>query len=97
MSHQRSAARRWRPRAERGKVGDGQLIMARTRLAAEGAHMKSKEPTPPRWAEALLRSLVRPSDRESISGDLLEEYREVHRFDNLSCRVRPIVLYHDPP
>lgn len=37
--------------------------------------MKSVEPTPPRWAEGLLRSLLRPSDRESISGDLLEEYR----------------------
>jgi hypothetical protein len=37
--------------------------------------MKSKEPSPPRWAETMLRSLLRPSDRESISGDLLEEYR----------------------
>jgi hypothetical protein len=37
--------------------------------------MKSVEPSPPRWAEALLRSLLRPTDRESISGDLLEEYR----------------------
>jgi len=33
--------------------------------------------TPPRWAEALLRVLLKPSDRESVSGDLLEEYREV--------------------
>jgi hypothetical protein len=41
--------------------------------------MKSEEPSPPRWAEAALQSLVRPSDRESISGDLLEEYREVRR------------------
>ena len=31
---------------------------------------------PPRWAEALLRLLLRPRDRESVSGDLLEEYRE---------------------
>lgn len=31
---------------------------------------------PPRWAEALLRSLLQPKDRESVSGDLLEEYRE---------------------
>jgi hypothetical protein len=37
--------------------------------------MKSIEPTPPRWAEGFLRSLLKPSDRESISGDLLEEYR----------------------
>ena len=27
----------------------------------------------------MLRSLLRPSDRESISGDLLEEYRAVRR------------------
>ena len=51
--------------------------MARTCLAAQGARMKSKEPSPPRWAEATLRSLLRHSDRESISGDLLEEYRAV--------------------
>ena len=31
---------------------------------------------PPQWAEALLRLLLRPEDRESVSGDLLEEYRE---------------------
>ena len=31
---------------------------------------------PPRWAEALLRLLLKPKDRESVSGDLLEEYRE---------------------
>lgn len=31
---------------------------------------------PPRWAESLLRSLLKPEDRESVSGDLLEEYRE---------------------
>jgi hypothetical protein len=41
--------------------------------------MKIKERNPPRWAEAMLRSLLRPGDRESISGDLLEEYREVRR------------------
>jgi hypothetical protein len=41
--------------------------------------MKSDETNPPRWAEAMLRSLVRPSDRESISGDLLEEYRAARR------------------
>jgi hypothetical protein len=32
---------------------------------------------PPAWAEALLRSLVGPRNRDTISGDLLEEYREV--------------------
>jgi hypothetical protein len=41
--------------------------------------MKSDETKPPRWAEAMLRSLVRVSDRESISGDLLEEYRAARR------------------
>jgi hypothetical protein len=31
---------------------------------------------PPRWAEAILRLTLRPKDRDSVSGDLLEEYRE---------------------
>jgi hypothetical protein len=31
---------------------------------------------PPRWAEAILRLLLRPEDRESVTGDLLEEYRQ---------------------
>jgi hypothetical protein len=31
---------------------------------------------PPRWAEALLCLLLKPKDRESVSGDLLEEYRD---------------------
>jgi hypothetical protein len=31
---------------------------------------------PPRWAESLLRMLLAPEDRDSVSGDLLEEYRE---------------------
>jgi hypothetical protein len=30
---------------------------------------------PPEWAEALLQLLLKPEDRESVSGDLLEEYR----------------------
>jgi hypothetical protein len=33
-------------------------------------------PTPPRWADALLRLFLRPADVDSVSGDLLEEYRE---------------------
>jgi hypothetical protein len=37
------------------------------------AHLDAR---PPRWAEAVLRVLVDPDDRESVSGDLLEEYRE---------------------
>ena len=31
---------------------------------------------PPLWAEQLLRLLLHPRDRESVPGDLLEEYRE---------------------
>jgi len=31
---------------------------------------------PPLWAESLLVSLLKPRDRETIPGDLLEEYRE---------------------
>jgi hypothetical protein len=34
-------------------------------------------PSPPRWAELVLRGLLRPRDRDTVSGDLLEEYREV--------------------
>jgi hypothetical protein len=49
--------------------------VAWTRLAAEEARMKSQEPGPPPWAEAMLRAMLRLSDREPISGDLLEEYR----------------------
>jgi hypothetical protein len=30
---------------------------------------------PPAWAEALLRLLLAPKDRDSVSGDLLEQYR----------------------
>jgi hypothetical protein len=39
----------------------------------------SKEPSPPSWADAILRSLLRPADRESTSGDLFEEYRAAKR------------------
>ena len=31
---------------------------------------------PPRWAEGMLIRLLRPSDRETIPGDLAEEYQE---------------------
>jgi hypothetical protein len=31
---------------------------------------------PPRWAEAILRLLLKSSDRESVSGDVLEQYRD---------------------
>ena len=36
----------------------------------------SASPTPPRWAEATLRLVLRPDDFASVSGDLLEEYRD---------------------
>ena len=32
---------------------------------------------PPRWAENFLRFFLRPRDRDTVTGDLLEEYREV--------------------
>jgi len=32
--------------------------------------------TPPAWAEAILRTVLKRADFASISGDLLEEYRE---------------------
>jgi len=32
--------------------------------------------TPPRWAEALLRMFLKSADFDSVSGDLLEEYRD---------------------
>src|SRR5262245_25713216 len=31
---------------------------------------------PPRWAESLLRLMLPRENRDSVSGDLLEEYRE---------------------
>jgi hypothetical protein len=31
---------------------------------------------PPQWAEVILQLLLKPEDRESVSGDLLEEYRD---------------------
>ncbi|MBZ5575606.1 MAG: hypothetical protein LAP40_03475 [Acidobacteriia bacterium] len=38
---------------------------------------RSPLPDPPRWVEATLRALLAPRDRDTITGDLLEEYREV--------------------
>ncbi|HTL43488.1 MAG TPA: permease prefix domain 2-containing transporter [Vicinamibacterales bacterium] len=31
---------------------------------------------PPRWAQVFLRTVLRPSDIDSVTGDLIEEYRE---------------------
>ena len=33
-------------------------------------------PTPPEWADALLRAFLKRADVDSVSGDLLEEYRD---------------------
>src|SRR5215472_7173060 len=49
--------------------------MARPSMAAERISM-SMTTNPPRWAEALLRAFVKPCDFESVSGDLLEQYRD---------------------
>ena len=53
-------------------------------MAPEGTHLTDQHESgrsemPPRWADALLRALLPPEDRDSISGDLLEEYRESTR------------------
>lgn len=48
--------------------------MARRKAAAGVAGMTLK--TPPLWLERLLLLLLAAPDRETISGDLLEEYRE---------------------
>jgi hypothetical protein len=49
--------------------------VGRLYLAAEGATVSTAPCDPPRWPEFLLRRLLRPTDRESTTGDLLEEYR----------------------
>jgi hypothetical protein len=41
--------------------------------------MKNTEANPPRWAETILQCLLKPSDRDSTVGDLLEEYRAARR------------------
>ena len=46
---------------------------------------------PPQWAESLLKRVLNARDRESILGDLLEEYRE-ERLSNLG-RARANLWY----
>jgi hypothetical protein len=41
--------------------------------------MKNTETNPPRWADAILHCLLKPCDRDSTAGDLLEEYRAARR------------------
>jgi hypothetical protein len=45
-------------------------------VAAETARLIMMSDTPPRWAEIALRLLLTPEDGETVSGDLLEHYRE---------------------
>src|SRR5262245_365413 len=40
------------------------------------AEASMSQTRPPRWAEAILRLALDRESRESVSGDLLEEYRE---------------------
>lgn len=56
--------------------------------------MKSHEPSPPRWAEAMLWSLLKPADRESIAGDLLEEYRAARRPSLGALRANAWYIKH---
>ena len=37
--------------------------------------MNADTTRPPEWAETLLRLSLKSTDRENVSGDLLEEYR----------------------
>jgi hypothetical protein len=37
---------------------------------------RSGAPSPPRWADQFLTTLLGPSQAETVSGDLLEEYRD---------------------
>ena len=53
---------------------------------------------PPAWAEAVLRALVGPRNRDTITGDLLEEYREViaparSRFGARTWYLRQVVSF----
>jgi hypothetical protein len=48
-------------------------------MTPESSKPSSRSESPPRWADALLRLLVRRDDLENVSGDLLEEYRETVR------------------
>jgi hypothetical protein len=48
--------------------------MERLHLAAERTDMTAA--TPPRWAEVVLRSVLARHNRDAVSGDLLEQYRD---------------------
>jgi hypothetical protein len=50
--------------------------MAAPQGKEHGMTSETSSALPPGWAESLLRMLLLRDDRESVSGDLLEEYRE---------------------
>ena len=45
-------------------------------MATRDSDHSSASIRPPRWAEALLSVLLPPDEAETVSGDLIEEYRE---------------------
>ena len=45
-------------------------------MAGEGSTMNEKR-SPPRWAEAILEAFLAPEDRQTLIGDLREEFAEV--------------------
>jgi hypothetical protein len=50
------------------------LASERTDLTTPNAF---SDANPPSWAEVLVRLFLAPRDRDTVTGDLLEEYREV--------------------
>ena len=51
-------------------------------------HRLPGDENPPRWAERLLRALLTPANRDTVTGDLLEEYREAIRPARGAVRAR---------
>ena len=45
-------------------------------MTTNDARQSTELAQPPRWAVALLRLLLRPDDAETVTGDLIEEYRD---------------------
>ena len=64
-------------------AGERHSVRSRGDAALEGRATTGADP--PRWAEYALRIVLNPRDRDPITGDLLEEYREVV----LPARGRP--------
>src|SRR5262249_10887245 len=57
-------------------------------------HMTDEQLDPPRWAQALLRVLLRPTDFESIAANLLDEYQEVRRSSQGRIRADARYITH---